>query len=49
MVEQTLTGRVMDGIRGHIAARRLCVGDRLPSVRQSAASFGVCRNRGGGL
>jgi len=41
MVEQTLTGRVMDGIRGHIAARRLCVGDRLPSVRQSAASFGV--------
>lgn len=37
----TQTGRVMDGIRSRISARLLCAGDRLPSVRQSAASFGV--------
>lgn len=41
MAEQTRTARVMEGIRGRIAARLLCAGDRLPSVRQSAASFGV--------
>lgn len=41
MAGQTQTGRVMDGIRSRIAARLLCAGDRLPSVRQSAASFGV--------
>ncbi|WP_349237575.1 PLP-dependent aminotransferase family protein [Novosphingobium sp. SG720] len=32
---------VIAGIRSRIAARLLCAGDRLPSVRQSAASFGV--------
>jgi DNA-binding transcriptional MocR family regulator len=31
----------MDAIRSRIAARLLCAGDRLPSVRQSAASLGV--------
>jgi len=31
----------MEGIRSRIASRLLCSGDRLPSVRQCAASFGV--------
>lgn len=31
----------MEGIRGRIATRLLCAGDRLPSVRRSAADFGV--------
>ncbi|MFD2781684.1 GntR family transcriptional regulator [Novosphingobium pokkalii] len=35
------TQQVIDGIRSRIAARLLCAGDRLPSVRQSAARFGV--------
>lgn len=33
--------RVIDGIRARIANRLLCAGDRLPSVRQGAARFGV--------
>lgn len=37
----TQTGRVMEGIRSRISARLLCAGDRLPSVRASAASFAV--------
>ncbi|WP_395335976.1 PLP-dependent aminotransferase family protein [Novosphingobium sp. BL-8H] len=41
MAKETQTGRVMEGIRCRIAARLLCSGDRLPSVRASAASFDV--------
>ena len=41
MAATTQTGRVVDSIRSRIAARLLCAGDRLPSVRQSAAGFGV--------
>lgn len=41
MADATQTGRVMDGIRGRIMARLLCAGDRLPSVRASAAMFAV--------
>ncbi len=41
MAKETQTGRVMEGIRGRIAARLLCAGDRLPSVRASATSFCV--------
>jgi len=41
MVGATQAGRVMEGIRSRIASRLLCSGDRLPSVRQCAASFGV--------
>ncbi|TCM20552.1 DNA-binding transcriptional MocR family regulator [Novosphingobium sp. PhB165] len=40
-MEETQTGRVMEGIRSRISGRLLCAGDRLPSVRRSAASFGV--------
>ncbi|WP_260928762.1 PLP-dependent aminotransferase family protein [Novosphingobium sp. 9] len=41
MQDRTQTGRVMAGIRSRIATRLLCAGDRLPSVRRSAESFGV--------
>ena len=37
----TRTGQVMAAIRDRIASRLLCAGDRLPSIRQSAAAFGV--------
>lgn len=41
MAEVTQTGRVIEGIRSRIATRSLCAGDRLPSVRRSAADLGV--------
>ena len=41
MVRLSQTERVMDGIRGRIAARLLCAGDRLPSVRRAADLFDV--------
>lgn len=41
MPAPTKVGFVMDDIRSRIAARVLCAGDRLPSVRASAAGFAV--------
>ncbi|MBT0670152.1 PLP-dependent aminotransferase family protein [Novosphingobium profundi] len=41
MTKASQTVRVMEGIRARIAGRLLRAGDRLPSVRASAASFEV--------